>query len=118
MTEKEAIEYLSNIKNGDGELIDEFFYADDVMEALDVAIKALEKQIKIKMLGKSYIIPKNGVWEVNGVDIHKAIEKQIPKRVELYIGQDMQCPVCNKRLRGYEGMKICYCKFCGQALER
>lgn len=48
----------------------------------------------------------------------KALEKQIPKQVKLYIGQDMQCPECNKRLRAYEGMKICYCKFCGQALER
>ena len=48
----------------------------------------------------------------------KALEKQIAKQVKLYIGQDMQCPECNKRLRAYEGMKICYCKFCGQALER
>lgn len=47
-----------------------------------------------------------------------ALEKQIPQQVKLYIGQDMQCPECNKRLRGYEGMKICYCKCCGKALER
>lgn len=48
----------------------------------------------------------------------KALEKQIPQSVKLYIGQDMRCPECNKRLRAYEGMKKCYCKFCGQALER
>lgn len=65
-------------------------------------------------------------WDVNSktknaeaLDVAiKAIEKQIPKQVKLYIGQDMQCPECNNRLRAYEGMKICYCKFCGQALER
>ena len=28
------------------------------------------------------------------------------------------CPECGKRLRGYEGLRFPYCKFCGQALER
>ena len=51
-------------------------------------------------------------------ELRVARDKQIPQQVKLYIGQDMQCPVCNKRLRNYEGMMIGYCKFCGQALKR
>ena len=78
MTEQDAIERLEIYKN--------FDFSKGSKEAMQVAIKALEKQIA--------------------------------KQVKLYIGQDMQCPECNKRLRAYEGMKICYCKFCGQALER
>ena len=58
------------------------------------------------------------VFEINGANLLACVSKQMPKQVKLYIGQDMQCPECNKRLRNYEGMKICYCKFCGQALER
>lgn len=47
----------------------------------------------------------------------EALEKQIPKKVNLYVGNDAVCPSCNKRLRGYEGMKIAYCKFCGQLIK-
>lgn len=46
-----------------------------------------------------------------------ALEKQVLKKVNLYIGNDAVCPSCNKRLRGYEGMKIAYCKFCGQLIK-
>ena len=44
-------------------------------EALDVAIKSLEEMQKIKALGDCYIIPKNSTWEVNGIDIHNALEE-------------------------------------------
>lgn len=44
-------------------------------EALSVAISALEEVQKIKELGDCYIIPKNSTWEVNGIDIHKALEE-------------------------------------------
>lgn len=47
-----------------------------------------------------------------------ALGKQIPKKIKLYIGNDPSCPVCNKRLRNYEGIRYSYCKFCGQSLER
>lgn len=47
----------------------------------------------------------------------QCVEKQIVKKVKLYIGNDVVCPSCNKRLRGYEGMKIAYCKVCGQLLK-
>ena len=50
--------------------------------------------------------------------IDGAEEKQIPKEVKLYIGNDMSCPSCSHRLRGYEGIRNPYCKYCGQQLER
>lgn len=51
-------------------------------------------------------------------ECRKAVEQQTPKKVNLYIENDMTCPECGKRLRGYDGIKNPYCKFCGQALER
>lgn len=65
-------------------------------------------------------------WDVNSktknaeaLDVAiKALEKDIPQSVRLYIGQDMQCPSCNNRLRNYEGVMIGYCKYCGQLLVR
>lgn len=29
-----------------------------------------------------------------------------------------RCPTCEKMLLGYEGLKDCYCKFCGQHVQR
>lgn len=115
MTEQEAIERL--------ELYSIYDFSKGSKEAMQMAIKALEEQIKIKMLGKSYIIPKNGVWEVNGVDIHKAIEKQIPKK-PIVTGEFCSykiycCPCCREEL--YEdtewgNMEFAYCTDCGQKL--
>lgn len=51
-------------------------------------------------------------------ECRKAVEQQTPKKVNLYINNDMTCPECGKRLRGYDGIRFSYCKFCGQALER
>ena len=45
-------------------------------------------------------------------------EKATAKQVRLYIGSDMSCPACGRRLRNYEGIINPYCKFCGQQLER
>lgn len=28
------------------------------------------------------------------------------------------CPHCGRGLRHYEGLRICYCKFCGGKIER
>ncbi len=47
----------------------------------------------------------------------QCVEKQIPMKAKVYIGNDVSCPSCNKRLRGYDGMKIAYCKFCGQLIK-
>lgn len=51
-------------------------------------------------------------------DDYEELERDNPKKVNLYIGNDMSCPSCGKRLRGYEGIRNPYCKFCGQRLER
>lgn len=45
-----------------------------------------------------------------------ALEKQIAKKVNLYIGEVPSCPGCNTRLQGYKGFIIAYCKGCGQLL--
>lgn len=129
MTEQEAVERLKcmrlfmQIEDDKNECK---FLEDDYI-ANDMAIKALEEQIKIKMLGKRYIIPKNGVWEVNGVDIHKAIEKQIPKKPfktmdennPYYKYMPWCCPCCRETL--YEdtewgNQEFAYCTDCGQKL--
>ena len=84
-------------------------------KALDVAIKALEEMKKIKELGECYIIPKNGVWEVNGIDIHKALEKQIPKEVvvvDYALGEtEYRCPSCSLLVSST------YCEECGQKID-
>lgn len=97
-------------------------------EALDVAIKALEEQIKIKSFGDCYIIPRNGLWEVNGVDVHKAIEKRIAKKPfktmdknnPYYKYMPWCCPCCRETLYedtewGYQ--EFDYCTECGQKLD-
>lgn len=66
MTENEAINHL--------QLNRPFAYS-ELQNAVDIAIKALEEMQKIKALGDCYIIPKNSTWEVNGIDIHKALEE-------------------------------------------
>jgi len=53
-----------------------------------------------------------------GCTLKECVKKQESKAVKLYIGTDMVCPACGKRLRGYEGVRNPYCKFCGQKLER
>lgn len=54
--------------------------------------------------------------------IIEALEKQIPKKFELWNGQ-CACPNCNKLFGDYSQLKTLihwempYCKFCGQALD-
>lgn len=88
MTEQEAVEYLNRIYHQFTSL-DEYGYVED--------FEPYEKAINMAK---------------------ESLEKQIPQSVKLYIGQDMQCPSCNNRLRNYEGVMIGYCKFCGQLLIR
>ena len=51
----------------------------------------------------------------------KALEKQIPKKYELWNNQ-CSCPTCKKLFGSYDQLKTLihwempYCKFCGQAL--
>ena len=59
---------------------------------------------------------------INEKAIVSALEKQIPKRFELWNGQ-CSCPNCNKLFGSYSQLKTLihwempYCKFCGQALD-
>lgn len=91
----------------------------------------LEVMSKLKEMGECYIIPKNSQWEVNGIDIHKALEKQIPKKVvkpkgalnEYY--HEEECPHCKTEFKvhvaGYRYKQVVgethYCPNCGQKLD-
>lgn len=52
----------------------------------------------------------------------KALEKQIPKKIEIWNGQ-CACPNCGKLYGNYSTFKqlttweMPYCKYCGQALD-
>ncbi len=54
--------------------------------------------------------------------MQKALEKQIPKKYEVWNGQ-CSCPNCNVLFGNYDDFKLLkswkmdYCKFCGQALD-
>ena len=84
-------------------------------ELLDVPCEMLIKYDSVATEKQKKALVKIRVAEDMAV---KALEKQIPQSVKLYIGQDMKCPSCNNRLRNYEGVMIGYCKFCGQLLIR
>ena len=78
-----------------------------------VAIKRLQDHFEVHDDGR----PTPFLDEAVSMAIN-ALEKQIAKKVNLYIGNDMSCPTCGHRLRGYEGIRNPYCKYCGQQLER
>lgn len=121
MTESEAIKVLNMIET----------HGPLPTMAKEMSIKALEKQMKLNEMGDCYIIPKNGVFEVNGVDVNLAIQKQIPKKLirrratdddvenELrdFItrkGEICRCPACGDCIAIYE---LKYCMECGQKLD-
>ena len=88
----------------------------DSIEAMEIAINALEKQMKLNEMGDCYIIPKDGVFEVNCVDVNLAIQKQIakkPKEKDCIGFNTLVCPVCKGTLYLYEP----YCDNCGQAID-
>ena len=51
-----------------------------------------------------------------------ALEKQVPKKYELFLGQDL-CPTCNNTFgsdairKTLSSWKMDYCQYCGQALD-
>ena len=140
MTESDAIRRLK----------DHFRVHDDgrptpyLDEAVSMAISALEELQKIKELGDCYIIPKNSTWEVNGIDIHKALEeiqqyraigtvsefrelkeKATAKQVFQPFGtHSYKCPTCWKFVAhevddncDLEATMAEWCPFCGQKLD-
>ena len=121
MTESEAIKVLNMIET----------HGPLPTMAKEMSIKALEKQMKLNEMGDCYIIPKNGVFEVNGVDVNLAIQKQIPKKpirrratdddVEnelrdfiTHKGEICRCPACGDCIAIYE---LKYCMGCSQKLD-
>ena len=78
-------------------------------------IKAMMESLKFSTVDKKPILPTLKVAKT-------AIEKQIPKKFELWNGQ-CSCPNCNKLFGNYSQLKTLihwempFCKFCGQALD-
>ena len=110
MTESEAIKELQVGYLGDTE---------NLVQAKHIAINALKNQMKLNEMGDCYIIPKNGVFEVNGVDVNLAIQKQIPKKL-INTCQYVSgcCPNCKKYISDWlEYNKFMCCPYCGQKLD-
>lgn len=147
MTENEAIKVLEKpskhirmVHKTKNEM--EFYtFSSDLVKAFEMAIQALEEMQKIKALGDCYIIPKNSTWEVNGIDIHKALEdiqqyraigtieefkalkeNNEPKKPilnnpninEFYVKEAKLCPACHSYINNWSGD---YCRDCGQKLD-
>ena len=78
-------------------------------------IKAMMESLKFSTVDKKPILPTLKVAKI-------AIEKQMPKKFELWNGQ-CSCPNCNKLFGNYSQLKTLihwempFCKFCGQALD-
>lgn len=53
--------------------------------------------------------------EIEKEIIYEAIAKATPRPM-IFKDESRFCPRCNKMLRAYEGLKECYCKFCGQRM--
>lgn len=102
MTESEAIEGLGILNNG---LNEAFVNADELSEALQIAIQALEEVQKYREIGSIK-------------ECRASREKQIPKK-PLYIANLgctalWLCPVCERRIIRSD---LVYCHQCGQKLD-
>lgn len=102
MTESEAIEGLGILNNG---LNEAFVNADELSEALQMAIQALEEVQKYREIGSIE-------------ECRASREKQISKK-PLYIANLgctalWLCPVCERRIIRSE---LVYCHQCGQKLD-
>ena len=102
MTESEAIEGLGILDNG---LNEAFVNADELSEALQMAIQALEEVQKYREIGSIE-------------ECRASREKQIPKK-PLYIANLSctalwLCPVCERRIVRSD---LKYCHQCGQKLD-
>lgn len=108
MTESEAIEGLGILNNG---LNEAFVNADELSEALQMAIQALEEVQKYREIGSME-------------ECRAAREKQIPKRA-YYISPvddngnaNLECPECHATTDyAVNVIKRGYCWKCGQLLD-
>jgi hypothetical protein len=71
MTEQKAIEIIK--RKSSIPMNDETF--DEICEAYDMATQALEEMQKLREFGECYVIPKNGTFEINGINVHTAVEE-------------------------------------------
>lgn len=93
------------------------------VEELKEATKLFEKT-KIVGAENIIIIRKDGTYEVDGIDILEAIQKQVAKKPNIeqkgLLGVKMwHCPVCNKEIISDWNKDSAnnYCHHCGQKLD-
>lgn len=106
MTENKTKLIMEEIKDLDDTM---YAYSESYMDALDVAIKALEEIQEYRKIGT--------VEECReAVEKQKALEPDVEE--ELYGENKYFCPVCRKQqknsLKNYA--KGCHCERCGQKL--
>ena len=141
MTENEALKLGKSLYENITSNANNIISTKEYIEFVGMAIQALEDMQKLKELGECYIIPKNGTFEINGINVHTAVkeleqyraigtvdefkalkEKNEPKKAiknnpiinDFWSEESMLCPNCHgwvSRL-GY-----CFCDKCGQKLD-
>lgn len=134
MSESEAIEVFKELLDVPCEMLVKYasVTTEEQKKALvrvrgaeEMAISALEEVQKIKKLGDCYIIPKNGTWEANGIDIHKALEeiqqyraigtvsefRELKEKATAKESYGIKCPHCN-----FYTINGRYCCNCGKML--
>lgn len=68
----------------------------------------------------SEIVKENGIlsqYLINEDFVIPALKNYIPRNPHL-MSFNLHCPSCNKVLNDYEGLKECFCKYCGQRIWR
>ena len=119
MTEQEAIMIIQAIPEKIWNQMDK---AEE--EAIKKAVKALEfqKTFTEKTSGRNVVIAimdKDVPFEINGVNVYEAVEKQIPKKPFLdgeFIRYN-KCPVCRTLLLSPSDKDVGFCHGCGQAVD-
>ena len=110
MTVQEAIKHLKN----DTERKTAMRY----VLIKNMAIKALEICEKVDLNDELIIISKNSTYDVNGVDVTKIIEKQIPMIIKEIHVDEYYCPACGAELTCNDSkVEDKYCRECGQRFE-
>ena len=78
---------------------------DDVMEITRAIVRGTDEARLVNIADH---------FKVDLSEIRKWVEE---KKME-YDSFDELCPHCGRILRGYEGLKECFCKFCGGKILR
>lgn len=120
MTEQEAIMIIQAIPEKIWNQMDK-----TEEEAIKKAFKALEFQKTFTEKTDSdgvviVIMQKGGTYEINGINVLEAVEKQNPKKVVNIddFADYAECPSCGAIATDHLGCLYGWCRKCGQKLKR